>query len=425
MPELDSAFQHWSSRFYQAYVAQHDLARSENMRLLTAGLPPANPEQTIVAIAQIKANLPVVLKHFTTPEFVEILRLLYQHNETATLKAITDFIAEEGDPPVRSQNYFLLAQYYQARRQWDGVVASLAQVRRPHLSAGDAQYADLLHGYAWQAQRKHRNATQYYQRIPARSPYFVHARLNEGTAYLRQGWWTEAHLEFEQVLKAEQVDAEFKNRTYVVLGYSQLHHEFYRDARNTLRKVSLDSAHTNKALMGLGVAAAYQEDHAGALNAFVLLSRKEDVDLSVDEAFLLIPPVHQQMGDLVAAGDAYQAAIRHYQQRLQVLQKARESLVQTGDTPVPTLLAQMDARGGELYGEQNLIPAYMLDNYQLLIAMKPRAPESRLRDDAEILELSYQRVLKDLVRQNISLREAMLESYLSQARYGLAQIYDN
>lgn len=425
MPELDNAFQHWSNAFYSAYIQRSSQAQAEHIRDLAGILSPANADQAMQAIARVKTNLSTVKAHFTTPEFVEVLRLLYQYNETATLKSITDFILEHGDPPVRSQNYFLLAKYYNARRQWDGVIAALNQVQRQHLSVADAQYADLLTGYAWQAQRKHRDATRYYQRIPASSPYYPHARLNEGTAYLRQGWWTEAHMEFERAINGERVDPEFKNRTYVVLGHSQLHHEFYRDARNTLRKVALDSAHANKALMGLGVAAAYQQDFAGALNAFTLLSHKPEVDLSVDEAFLLIPPVHHQMGNLVAAGEAYQKAIRHYEQRLKALEQARTSLSDSSSEPVPTLLARMDARADELYGEPHLIPPYMLDNYQQLLVMLNVAPTDALRQDGARLERSYQSVLKDLVKQNIGLRAEMLESYLSQARYGLAQIYDN
>lgn len=426
MPELDDRFQQFSNAFYTAYVSRNNPPAWRDLQAVPGGENLAASSAWVPVMAGVRRNLAVVCANYTSNAFKTVMTALYQFNETATLRELSDCIKSEADPPAVADNYFQLAQYYYARKQWPGVLAALANVNRKDLPIRDAHYADLLQGYALQEQKKHRDAVKIYRLIPPSSPYYAHAQLNEGLGYLRQGWWSEAYDEFNQAIAHAQDDqlAEFKHRVLVVLGFSQLYHEFYRDARATLRQVSLDSRYTNRALMGLGLAAAYQQDYGGALNAFNRLRGEPTQDLSVDEAYLLVPNTYEELGDDARAANTYREAVAYYQQRIAALAAARVELSSRRDVDAPTLLATLDAQAEQLYGAKNLIPLYIVNNYHSLLAFKPYVTELKLNDRFTQLEVDYDRVLKDLVLKNIRLREAILQSYMSQAKYGVAKLYD-
>jgi tetratricopeptide (TPR) repeat protein len=210
----------------------------------------------------------------------------------------------------------------------------------------------------------------------------------------------------------------------VVLGYSQLNYEFYRDARDTFRKVALDSGAMNKALMGIGLAAAYQKDFAGAANAFRILAEKVPSDLSVDEAFLLLPVALVEAGDGVAAAVAYQQAIRHYENKIHELEALQERLkVSDFDVSLQTI-RELDNRAQEIYGGQQGIPGFLLNNYQNLLALRDASTEHGLAAQFNALHGDYKKLLQGITHTNIDSRLGMLNSYLSQAKFGMAQLYD-
>lgn len=426
MPQLDEDFQLLSDAFFSRYTKNLTIATWQNLNSIDNSLLSADAHTVLPVIAAAKKNLSVVCSNYAVPQFSVILELLYQHNETATIKQLTDCIKQKGDAVAKAENYFQLAQYYYARKQWQGVIAALSQVNRKDLSVTDSHYADLLKGFALQSQKKHRDAVKIYKQIPTSSPYYAYAKLNEGIGYLRQGWWTEAHIEIKAAINSikSQQNEEFKNRLLVVLGYSQLDYEFYRDARDTLRNVTLVSNYTNKALMGLGLAAAYQEDYVGALNAFNRLANNSESDLSVDESYLLVPNAYEELGDNAQAADAYLRAIEYYKKRINRLHTASAQLGVKQNVPAPILLEQLDSRADELYGAKNLIPPYIVKNYHSILAFKAYAQNLGLSKKIEQLELQYDKALKALVQNNISLRESILNSYLSQAKYGVAKLYD-
>lgn len=378
-------------------------------------------------VALIRANFVLLSDHTGTREFDELLAYLYQANDTASVQRVADQLKKNGDRAALSRNYFLLAQYYEQRLNWQAVQGALSKIDVKSLKVGDNHYYQLLMGYALQNIKDHRKSLQYYQQIPNSSPYFAHAKLNEGTANLRQGWWTEAHIEFEraiQFLTDHPRDDGLRDRLLVVLGYSQLHYEFYRDARNTLRKVAVDSNSANKALMGIGLAAAYQKDFVGAANAFRLLTEKPTADLSVDEAFLLLPYAEEETGNKEMAGLAYQKAISHYQRKSDDLLHLQNQILGADQNLLLKKLQDAETRATEVLGGATAIPAYMHRNFEYLMQMQPLAGEPGLENAAQDLRRRYQLHLQQMTVQNIEARRAMLNSYLSQAKFGMAKLYD-
>jgi tetratricopeptide (TPR) repeat protein len=420
---VDLAYQEFSDRWFSLSVKKNPPAKVANLGDLAAQVHLASPPQ---GVALIRANIDLVRAHVTKPEFEELLAYLYEMNDTATVQLLTDHLKKTGGSAL-SYNYFLLAQYYEQRQNWQAVQGALSKINIRDLRTGDAHYYQLLMGYALQNLKDHRKSVQYYQQIPSSSPYFAHAKLNEGTANLRQGWWTEAHLEFEraiQFLTEHPRDEDLRNRLLVVLGYSQLHYEFYRDARNTLRKVAVNSSSSNKALMGIGLAAAYQKDFAGAANAFRLLAEKPTSDLSVDEAFLLLPYAQEETGNKEAAGLAYQKAIDHYQRKLEQLHRLQDGILTANQNNLLKGVEDAEVRSAEIFGGSAAVPGYLQKNFANLLQMPPLPGETDLEKAAQDLRQRYQTYLRDTIAHNIEARRAMLDSYLSQAKFGMAKLYD-
>lgn len=429
LTDLDSEFQ----EVLDAFLASHSLQQSNSSFARTSALAREvkQTESALEASSIIRRHKNLIVEQATAKEFHGLIKRLYDNNDTATVRDLTIAINKQGNAQYTSINYYLLADYYAKRSNWPGVLAALAKVDSNLLSKADAQYYAMLHGFALQGEKKHRKAAKHYKTIVKNSPYYAHARLNEGTAYLKQGWWTEAHIEFENAIQQLEVNpglgaeySDFNNRILVTLGFSQIHYEFYRDARNTLRRVSLDSDYATKAMMGLGIAAAHQKDFTGALNIFQLLQEKQPQDKNVDESYLLVPFGFEELQDPAKAGLQYERAIEYFKARLGEIAKAQQQLEQASSGQLLNTIASLNQRSRELYASSTLIPDYFLDNFETLMAMQSIQSPTGVRSKVQALTDKYQRQIKNLVKQNITQRQQALNSYLSQAKFGVAKLYD-
>jgi hypothetical protein len=421
---LDTQYQEFLDQLLSQYLKKHPQPALENIATLAAQVQ-GKPQ--VEGLAAIRASLDYVQRNTAEKEFAALLRFLYQANDTATVQRLTNRLKNAGGPGARARNNFLLAQYYEERGNWRAVQGALERINPRDLSLGDRHYYHLLMGYALQNLKDHRKSIQHYQQIPSGSPYYAHAKLNGGTANLRQGWWTEAHMEFEraiQVLSDGVRDEALRNRLLVVLGYSQLRYEFYRDARNSLRKVTVNSDSANKALMGIGLAAAYQKDFGGAANAFRLLTEKPVTDLTVDEAFLLLPYALLEAGNRAEAGSAYQKAVDYYQRRLEALQALQLRVLNADDSALMREIQQVEKNALEVLGGASAIPGYIARNEANLESLQKLAGELGLQKSAQNLQQRYRKQMRASTAQNIEARRAILNSYLSQAKFGMAKLYD-
>ena len=423
---LDDQFQEFNFRFYKQYIQKNPVTQFDTMAALSKRVKTLAKTDPIQATAILVANRDLLQENYRSNQFADMLALLYEHNATATIRDITQFLNQNANRLGRSVNYFLLAKYYNERGNWKGVKAALAQVDVKHLQEGDNDFYYVMQGYALQGIKSHRDALEQYKLIPLDSPYYHHAQLNLGTALLKQGWWTDAHEAFKQAIqhKSQYKEAEFNDRTYTVLGYSQLHHEFYRDAAKTFSKVNLESRHVNKALMGIGLCSAYQEQFNKAKNAFTLLAKKTPKDHNVDEAHILLPFTYEEMKQQKRATNAYRDAVSYFQKRLQEVELAQAQLLASRGEGIPDTLKSLEAKAAELYGKPQLIPAYFLRNYRLLSQMQTPSKSIGLSNPYSTLLSDYEVALKKQVNQNLTSRREMLNSYLSQAKFGVAKLYD-
>ncbi|MGD8175048.1 tetratricopeptide repeat protein [Marinimicrobium sp. ARAG 43.8] len=202
--------------------------------------------------------------------------------------------------------------------QWQAIHNTLPDLLRNYRT-NDAQchYLLLIQALTWQQQGKHREAIKIYQSFRPKDSHYTEARTNLAIAYLRQGWWSDAHREIQTVL-GRPLNAEHQNRLRMMLGLSQLQQGFYRDARQTFGLIDLHSRYVGHAWRGIGLCALHTADYTGALNAF---QRLKAMDLaSLPDGPFMVAFTFDHMNQLTLARLNYEEALLHYQTRIQQLE---------------------------------------------------------------------------------------------------------
>src|SRR5690606_18707120 len=109
-------------------------------------------------------------------------------------------------------------------------------------------------------------------------------------------------------------------------GYAWLQAERPDLARASLRRVRLDGAFSNKALLGAGWADAELENYRGALVPWLELKNRSVLDSAVQESLLAVPYAFAQLGADGQAAEHYAAAIAAFDQEIGRVERAIGSI---------------------------------------------------------------------------------------------------
>ncbi len=387
------------------------------------------------AIAQIRSNLDLLSSDPTAIK--PIISYLLRRNDIATVDALRQEALDYDDTFSIASIHLQLAQYHQARQNWPAMQSYLS-VDFSELLSEEADHAAVLHGIALQKLKKHRLAIKEYEKVKSGSPFYLYAQLNIAKAFIRQGWWTDAHRIIKALIaRYDDKRNEDTDRLFLVMAYSLLEREYYRDAREAFRNVGLDSRYKSKALLGLGIAAASQQDFIGALNAFTLLQddsasqddmnnmEKTNRQLAVDESYLLLPHIYKKLGQESTASAGYSNAIQYYQNKIEI---ATKLLIQTPSATQLATLAIQNNKGikyHKLYSASVNAIAYEYREIQNLLSLVRTAKLSeKFSSQLMRLEQQYQQLLTQQHKQSLRNYIDIISSYQNQCRYGLARLYD-
>jgi hypothetical protein len=303
LQSLDRRLQDFSSRFYAKLIPFGKSPKIGTMDLLVQTIDQYRGQnQPLSATAAVIDNVKLVEANADTTPVIDICGLLLETNEWNTALQLYNAVRKQGDKSLVSNVSLSMAKYHFSRDQWKETISVLEGIRSD-LPPEDYHHALLMHGISLQRLQKHRQALEQYGKIPQSSRYYAAARLNMAVANIRQDWWTDAHIIINDLLNdnGRNHSSALTDRLYTVLGYSLLQQGYFRDSRDAFRNVSLDGKYTNKALLGIALTAAYQEDYIGALNAVKILKDKKSRDLPVDEANLLVPFFYERLKQLVTS----------------------------------------------------------------------------------------------------------------------------
>ena len=425
---LDQKTAELTNQFYQ-YLRQSSNQATKSIDSLQALKDildtPAEQTSNYSNLNLIHNNLDFIHRHFESTVTPKVLKLLLEQNDPITALSLVKAIEQSGDSILAAKASIQLAEYYNGRKQWEDTLRIL-NIDLEELAELDASHASMARGFALQNLKRHRQAIKEYKGVYAGTAFFQSAHVNIAIAHLRQDWWTDAHIIIKQLLKPESnISTEFKDRLNLMLGYSFFNKEYYRESREAFRDVSLDSLYTNRAIMGLVLAAIAQQDYTSALKTLTLLNQKPGNELVIEETYLLLPNLYQKLGQFNKANLAYQQAISYYEQRIEQLDiitplAIADNFAALSNQQQQTIqLAQTEFKLSTLY------PEYFEQNLILLNQIIKHPASKHFKPKLDALLNEYQETFEQVSRSLVKLRVNALSSYLSQSKYGLAQLYDN
>ncbi len=388
-----------------------------------------NNKQPVAAANLIVRHIPMLKDNYDNLAIFNLISILLGQNELTAANRILAILKKEGDKTLYSNAVFYFSKYYFSRNKWNKVLGLLDGTIND-LAAEEYHYALLMKGIALQHKQKHRKAIKEYTKIPPTSNIYLAARLNIAIANIRQGWWTDAHTIINKALKTKAIgqQEEAINRFYLTLGYSLLHKEYYRNSRKAFRNIGLKSQYTNKALLGIALSAANQEDYIGALNATRILKRENTFDLPVEESRLLVPYFYEKLQKHTTASAGYAEAVTYYDQRISRINEllgANTNLYKYGLNINEQSMVNVDSMALDLSMKY---PAYLLSNYPNLTYYEnilDTVNNQTLKKEFENLQNKYLAIFRSMIGQILRERIKHLNSYKDQSRYGLARLYDH
>jgi len=421
---LDRDFQQLSAEVHRKIASEQGDCASGLTALLAAAESEPSTLQTGCLLLYLQR--PDAAESITDP--ARLAQVLLSQQLHLPLQELAQRESVQRRQQLVTQLQFALARHGFETGDADG--SSMQSLRNSYALRDDQrQYLRLAQGLKHQQTGEHRAAIKVYENFEPGQAYYAQGRTNLAIAYLKQGWWTDAHQEIEQLLNDYKEDPqslpddEFANRLRMLLGLSQLQQGFYRYARNSFRSIHQDSRYVAHAWRGLGLSALYQEDYPRSLNAFLHL--KEHNHPALPEGPFLVGFTYDQMHSLSLAQASYTEAVIDYQTRITGIEQSLAQL-DTGDwRPEKAPSRQDDPMA--LSSNRDNTARYQWRQYQSLKALGAALPEQGFQSERDAInELlgQYQTLLAQAYRAQLERRKAHLESYLSQSQFGLATVYD-
>lgn len=427
--KLDSQFEKLSSQVYKSSAlklknTKKNINNINTLYQITKNL--VNDDKHINAIKYITGNQNLIKKNIDDNSIFFFMNLLIEHNEWNTASKLYKHIILEGDKSLISNIKFMFMKYYISRKEWQQTLNLLTDIY-DDLTLDDSHYALIMKGVALQEQKKHREALLYYRKVPKSSKFYNYAQLNIAIVYIRQGWWSDAHIIMNNLLKVESAlvdQEEFVNRLYLVMGYSFLQQEYFRESRDAFRNIHIKSKYANRALLGISLASASQGDNIGSLNVLNILQNKKTRELAVEESYLLLPYVYEKLGQFKTSAGSYSIALNYYEKRINELTNILRGLNKESLKNV-TIFGNIVTINNNQINFSAHFPISFLNNLKEINYFKLNIIKSTISNKVDIVLDEYNTMLIKMIKEILNKRVSNLQNYLNQSRFGIARLYDN
>lgn len=378
------------------------------------------------SVQLIIANLELIKKNIDNKFLFDFIGILLKNNAFLPAFDLLQHTVKNADKSLTSNVKFIFAKYYFNKGDFAKSQQSLSGITSD-LSIDNGHYASIMQGVLLQNIKKHRQSIQHYDSVPLTSKYYNYAQLNKAIVYIRQGWWTDAHLIINQLLISQKPQKndfkEITNRLLLVAGYSFLQQEYFRESRKSFRGISINSKYANRALLGIALSAANQGDNTGALNILNVLQKKNINSLTVEETYLLLPYIYERVGQHKTSAASYRIGLSFYEKRINELQL---SLLQ-----IKKDMRLLDLNKILTSMKYNYIPLadgqtkHLLHNIRILKVLSKKSKTTSIAKKIKALNLTHKRLLTINISKSINKRIQYLQSYQNQSQFGIARLYDN
>jgi len=378
-----------------------------------------NPEQVLGLLVN---NMNVIKGSYANKQIPDLIKIALQNHAPGVAQQIRITIETQAPRAIIATCDYEIAKYLAQQNDWDGALTILKTLDlSTELSSINADNAFIIWGAALQHTKKHRQALDYYQRVKADSPLYPLAQLDTALVYIRQDWWTDAQISMQNAVKANgEKFNEFTNRVYTTLGFSQLQQGFYRNARDSFRKVKIKSEYADQALLGLGMSALNQEDFVGAFNAFDQLKKRQQPTTAVEQSYLMAAFTLVKLKQNKSAAAAYAEAQVYYEGKVNFFSNIENQIANLSDNDLQPLIINLTKEGFKESPESN---AYIIQLNTLSKLLSYPLSE-RTKSNISIAYTKTIAAYKATTKTNLDSRLSVLTSYLNQSRFGLTKLYD-
>jgi hypothetical protein len=230
-------------------------------------------------------------------------------NEAADI--FTKLIDANSTPRTRDRAWFYLAKISYQRAYYADAEAALGRIGNA-LPPDLEEDRGLLQANILMARGDYAAAITVLTTLDANAASTRYVRYNLGVALVKSGDVANGNTILDALGRLPTESEEFRHlrdRANVALGFAALANNRPQAARYYLERVRLNGMQSNKALLGLGWAAAAEKDTKLALAPWLELLQRDISDSAVLEAKIAVPFAYADLGAYGQAMDRYNEAI--------------------------------------------------------------------------------------------------------------------
>lgn len=277
-----------------------------------------------------------------------------QHEQAGAIFA--RLLDDATDPLVRDRAWLYVGKARYERGRYAEADAAFARVGDALPRSLEAEYR-MLRAQSLMAQSRFSEAAALLDDWDGAEGWLAYANFNLGVALVRMQRIEEGAERLDSVGQSASAEPEMRalrDKANLALGYAYLQAGQPERAKPVLERVRVNGPFSNKALLGVGWAAAMLEDYRGALNPWLALQDRDLLDSAVQESLLAVPYAFNRLGADGSAAEYYVAAMSHFDDELAGLDAAI-GRARSG-TLLPALLSGDDEEIGRWHWNLEELP---------------------------------------------------------------------
>ncbi len=231
------------------------------------------------------------------------------HREAGDI--FTRLITMGATPPTRDRAWYFLAKIRYQRGYLAEAQEAMAQIGTA-LAPELIEERILLQANLQMAGGDYSGAVTTLAAVDSKAASARYLRFNLGVALMKAGQTERGTVVLDALGRAPAEDEEYRglrDRANLALGFAAMADNRPKAARDYLERVRLKSLQANKALLGLGWAAASLKEPALALVPWMELTGRDVQDSAVLEAHIAVPYAYAELGAFNQSAQGYEMAV--------------------------------------------------------------------------------------------------------------------
>ena len=266
--------------------------------------------------------------HINQAEFaVGDFELAYRMHHRAG-RAIRAVIEGNVEDPVRNEAVYRLARIYFQKDQPVNALHAVDSIQGevPREIQSDVAF---LRANILMANGRFAEAAEILEKLQGDKKLEGFSTYNLGIALIKDNRATEGRRYLDragQIRNGDPVTVAIRDKSNLVFGTKLLEEQNYEQAGLVLDRVRLTGPFSNRALLGAGWAAAFEERYERALVPWTILVKREVTDAAVQEAMLAVPYAYGKLNVHSKAALMYGSALERFSAEIDTLSESIKSI---------------------------------------------------------------------------------------------------